>query len=408
MDPFVQEPTDGLGGITYSDEQLLKEKGYQFIKQLGEGSYAKVYLTLHTKTGKPDATLACKVINAKKAPREYVTKFLPRELDIIGKVAHPNIIHTDAIFNRNNKFLIFMRYAENGDLLEYVLRKGEIKESVARVWLYQLCLAIQYLHVLEIAHRDIKCENILISTNYNIKLADFGFARFVTLNGRPIMSTTYCGSLIYASPEILKGKPYYPKCSDIWSLGIVTYIMLNKTMPFSETNTRALHKLQMEKQWNFRRKIIPTLTQGVMSLVHKMLEPNYKARVTVDDVVDDKYFKEYGLEMTETEKMALNYANKHKQSLQSQKKINVSDTFITGMETGHEPFYSTTAVTTDSVTAGLQNTDKTAGAQPAPPQQPEENFNGTEAKVDAVAEARDSALSKERGIDVETNSPTIV
>ncbi|BES99383.1 testis-specific serine threonine-protein kinase [Nesidiocoris tenuis] len=333
--------------ITYSDEQLLRKRGYQFIKQLGEGSYAKVYLTNHEQSGRPDATLACKVINARKAPREFVTKFLPRELDIIGKVAHPNIIHIAAIFHIEHKFLIFMRYAENGDLLEYILRKGEVKESVARVWLYQLSLALQYLHVLDIAHRDIKCENVLISANYNIKLADFGFARFVALSGRQVMSTTYCGSLIYASPEIIKGKPYFPKCSDVWSLGIVTYIMLNKTMPFSESNSRQLYKLQMAQQWSFRRRILPALTQGIVAMVTKMLEPNFKARVTIDDILQDVYFKEAALEMTETEKAALNFAVRHKSELQHAKSFDMADIANTH-EQAKEAYTSTVIVSADS------------------------------------------------------------
>lgn len=100
----------------------------------------------------------------------------------------PNIVAFDAATLDYQRFKVCFgcRYAENGDLLEYILRKGEVKESVARVWLYQLSLALQYLHVLDIAHRDIKCENVLISANYNIKLADFGFARFVALSGRQV------------------------------------------------------------------------------------------------------------------------------------------------------------------------------------------------------------------------------
>lgn len=129
------------------------------------------------------------------------------------------------------------RFAENGDLLDIMIRDGAISEPQTRFWMRQISLAIQYLHRLQIAHRDIKCENILVTRNNNVKLCDFGFTRFVVdSNNKRQMSETFCGSLSYASPEILKGLPYAPKISDMWAFGVMVFTMLNKAMPFDDTH----------------------------------------------------------------------------------------------------------------------------------------------------------------------------
>ncbi|KAK9870299.1 hypothetical protein WA026_006386 [Henosepilachna vigintioctopunctata] len=255
-----------MPGLTSISEELtLSNRGYKLMKQLGEGSYAKVFLAEYS-FNKADSgstkILACKIIDTSKAPRDFVKKFLPRELDILVKINHPHIVHVHSIFQRKVKYYIFMRFAENGDLLEFILKRGAISEAQARVWLRQLALGIQYLHDMDIAHRDLKCENVLITNNYNVKIADFGFARFVTdATGKRICSETYCGSLSYAAPEILKGSPYHPRIADIWSLGIILYVMLNKAMPFDDTNIKRLYEQQTNRRWKFRAKVADILSE---------------------------------------------------------------------------------------------------------------------------------------------------
>lgn len=98
---------------------------------------------------------------------------------------------------------------------------------------------------MDIVHRDIKCENILISENFTVKLTDFGFSKFIK-NGKRLNCNTYCCSVAYASPEVLSTRPYDGKSSDIWSLGVVLYVMLNKKMPFSRTNIKLIYKQQVK------------------------------------------------------------------------------------------------------------------------------------------------------------------
>lgn len=184
-----------------------------------------------------------------------------------------------------------MRYMEHGDLLEFILQKGAVQEDQARIWTRQLALAIQYMHELEIAHRDIKCENVLLTANQNAKLSDFGFARLcVDKKFRDIHSETFCGSLSYTAPEILQGAPYLPKPTDIWSLGIVLFVMLNRAMPFEDKHIKQLYQAQMSKNWKFRSRYIDTLSENCKRLITNMLEPNHMSRIKIDQVINSEWF----------------------------------------------------------------------------------------------------------------------
>lgn len=261
--PDNASPLNALHQTT-TEVSTLATRGYRLISKLGEGTYAKVYLAEYrcaqpaadtdadvdpnntsssstsSSTAQPTVTtLACKVIDTARVTQTFATKFLPRELDVLVRISHPHIVHVHSIFQRRTKYYIFMRYAENGDLHDYIQRTGAIAESLVRFWSRQLSLALQYLHHMQIAHRDLKCENVLVTANRNVKLCDFGFTRVVVdAQGRRQLSETFCGSMAFAAPEILKGVPYAPKASDMWAFGVLVFTMLNEAMPFAETHAQ--------------------------------------------------------------------------------------------------------------------------------------------------------------------------
>ncbi|KAF6207112.1 hypothetical protein GE061_018351 [Apolygus lucorum] len=307
--------SDFTTGLSVQDEVVFREMGYVFHKQIGSGSYAKVFSS-EKRSGRSSIKLACKIIDAAEAPKEFTKKFLPRELDILSKVHHPNIIYIQGIFHRNGKILIFMQNAEEGDLLEYILKEQEISEKMARHWSHQMLVALQYLHTFRIAHRDIKCENVLITRRLNAKLADFGFAKFVPSS--KTLSKTYCGSIAYAAPEIMKGKPYQPIVSDIWSLGVVIYVMFNKSLPFplEKFTPKVIYKMQMTKQWKFRSKALTKYSAEAKGIVVQMLEPDVHRRPTAESLLLTEWFTvvdkgaRVSLELTKYEKNALIQAEK--------------------------------------------------------------------------------------------------
>lgn len=178
------------------DTFALEKRGYQFGKRIGKGSYGNVVTARYDDKGSGDSLeLACKYVDRRKAPKEFLHKFLPREIEVLSKISHPNIIGIHSILQSGNTVFIFMQWAENGDLLNYVKDKGCVPEAQVKLWFFQMTSAVKYLHDIHYAHRDLKCENILISKHMNVKIADFGFARkCVDDKDMKILSQTFCGS----------------------------------------------------------------------------------------------------------------------------------------------------------------------------------------------------------------------
>merc|ERR1719187_491209 len=176
--------------------------------------------------------VAIKVINLKTAQAAFVDKFLPRELDVARKLEHKNIIETILIYEGKYTHNVYMiSELAQRDLLEYIQLKGPIRETLVRRLFHDLASGLEYMHSLNIVHRDIKCENCFISFNGVLKLGDFGFAR--TMDGDEL-SRTFCGSTVYAAPEILaSSEDYNAFYSDVWSCGIILYAMFTAKLPFN-------------------------------------------------------------------------------------------------------------------------------------------------------------------------------
>lgn len=275
-----------------SDMRALKERGYIMGKKIGKGSYATVISALYEDKDHK-IPLACKVVDKSRAPSDFLQKFLPRELDIIIKLEHPYVIQIHSILQRGPKIFIFMRFAENGDLLEYIKKNGSIVEHGAKSWFYQMVKGLKYLHNQNITHRDLKCENILISKKMNIKIADFGFARHCIDNhGHEVLSLTFCGSAAYAAPEIVSGSAYDPKKADVWSLGVILFIMLNAAMPFDDKNVKKLLRDQKARNYKFRTSIEQKLTTKCKDLVSLILDPDAMTRWTLDRIETSRWFKD--------------------------------------------------------------------------------------------------------------------
>ncbi|XP_054974882.1 testis-specific serine/threonine-protein kinase 1 [Sorex araneus] len=266
------------------DAAVLKRRGYIVGINLGEGSYAKVKSAYSERL---KINVAIKIIDRKKAPADFLEKFLPREIEILAMLNHSSIIKTYEIFETSDgKVYIVMELGVQGDLLEFIKTRGALHEDDARKKFHQLSSAIKYCHDLDVVHRDLKCENLLLDKDFNIKLSDFGFSKRCLRDdsGRLILSKTFCGSAAYAAPEVLQGIPYQPKVYDIWSLGVILYIMVCGSMPYDDSNIKKMLRIQKEHRVNFPRS--KHLTGECKDLIYRMLQPDVNRRLQIDEILN--------------------------------------------------------------------------------------------------------------------------
>ncbi|XP_074177784.1 testis-specific serine/threonine-protein kinase 1 [Rhinolophus sinicus] len=265
------------------DAAVLKRRGYIMGINLGEGSYAKVKSAYSERL---KFNVAVKIIDRKKAPTDFLEKFLPREIEILAMLNHHSIVKTYEIFETSDgKVYIIMELGVQGDLLEFIKTRGALHEDDARRKFHQLSSAIKYCHDLDVVHRDLKCENLLLDKDFNIKLSDFGFSKRCLRDdgGRLTLSKTFCGSAAYAAPEVLQGIPYQPKVYDIWSLGVILYIMVCGSMPYDDSNVKKMLRIQKEHRVNFPRS--KHLTGECKDLIYRMLQPDVNRRLHIDEIL---------------------------------------------------------------------------------------------------------------------------
>ncbi|XP_075049007.1 testis-specific serine/threonine-protein kinase 1-like [Mixophyes fleayi] len=272
------------------DSAILKKGGYTTGRNIGEGSFAKVK-SAYSKHLR--CNVAMKIIDWKKVPHDFLEKFLPREITILPVMNHHSVVKTYEIFETPaGKIYIIMELCAQGDLLQFINTRGTIPEIVARKLFCQLVFAVKYCHDLDIIHRDLKCENILLDNDFNIKLSDFGFARRLCHNkaGKIVLSQMFCGSAAYTAPEVLQGIPYNPKVYDIWSLEINTIIMVSGSMPYDDSNIKQMLRMQKEHRVDFPHS--KNLSSDCKDLIYCILQPNVTRRLTIYEILNHSWLQD--------------------------------------------------------------------------------------------------------------------
>ncbi|XP_059985536.1 serine/threonine-protein kinase Nek5 [Lagenorhynchus albirostris] len=251
---------------------------YDVIKAIGEGAFGKAYLA----KGKSDSKhCVIKEINFEKMPIQE-KEASKKEVILLAKMKHPNIVTFFSSFQENNRLFIVMEYCDGGDLMKRIKKQRGVLLSEDQIlsWFVQISLGLKHIHDRKILHRDIKTQNIFLSKNGMVaKLGDFGIAR--VLNNTMELARTCVGTPYYLSPEICQNKPYNNK-TDIWSLGCVLYELCTLRHPFEGNN---LHQLVLKICQARVPPISPRFSHDLQSLISQLFEVSPRARPSISSIL---------------------------------------------------------------------------------------------------------------------------
>ncbi|RWS30820.1 hypothetical protein B4U80_04311 [Leptotrombidium deliense] len=219
------------------DDEIIPYKigFYEMYKTIGKGNFALVKLAKHCLT---KTKVAIKIIDKRQLDCENMKKIW-REIEIMKKIEkHENLIRLYQVMQTKRYLMLCLEYADGGEIFDYLVTNGKMNEKKAKKYFKQILNAIDYLHKNNIVHRDLKAENLLLSKNGKIvKLADFGFSNYFQSNS---LLSTWCGSPPYAAPELFEGRHYNGPKADIWSLGVVLYVLVCGALPFDGHTLQSL------------------------------------------------------------------------------------------------------------------------------------------------------------------------
>ncbi|XP_026196960.1 MAP/microtubule affinity-regulating kinase 3-like isoform X1 [Anabas testudineus] len=251
---------------------------YRLLKTIGKGNFAKVKLARHILTGRE---VAIKIIDKTQLNPTSLQKLF-REVRIMKILNHPNIVKLFEVIETEKTLYLVMEYASGGEVFDYLVAHGRMKEKEARAKFRQIVSAVQYCHQKHIVHRDLKAENLLLDADMNIKIADFGFSNEFTVGGK---LDTFCGSPPYAAPELFQGKKYDGPEVDVWSLGVILYTLVSGSLPFDGQNLKELRERVLRGKY----RIPFYMSTDCENLLKRFLVLNPGKRGTLEQIMKDRW-----------------------------------------------------------------------------------------------------------------------
>lgn len=262
-----------------STKQPVRIGQYILQQTLGAGSFGKVKLATHALTGH---RVAMKIINRRKISSLDMGGRVKREIQYLKLLRHPHIIKLYEVITTPNDIIMVIEYA-GGELFQYIVDRGRMPEHEARRFFQQVICAMEYCHRHKIVHRDLKPENLLLDEYLNVKIGDFGLSNIMTDGD---FLKTSCGSPNYAAPEVISGRLYAGPEIDIWSCGVILYVMLCGRLPFDDEYIPTLFK----KINNGIYTLPSYLSQEARHLLSQMLVVDPVKRITIQEIRQHPWF----------------------------------------------------------------------------------------------------------------------
>uniref|UniRef100_A0A8C5FJV2 non-specific serine/threonine protein kinase n=1 Tax=Gadus morhua TaxID=8049 RepID=A0A8C5FJV2_GADMO len=244
---------------------------YRLLKTIGKGNFAKVKLARHILTGRE---VAIKIIDK--------TQLNPTSLQKVSVSNAPNKVQLFEVIETEKTLYLIMEYASGGEVFDYLVSHGRMKEKEARAKFRQIVSAVHYCHQKHIVHRDLKAENLLLDADSNIKIADFGFSNEFTMGSK---LDTFCGSPPYAAPELFQGKKYDGPEVDIWSLGVILYTLVSGSLPFDGQNLKELRERVLRGKY----RVPFYMSTDCEGILRRFLVLNPTKRCTLEQIMKDKW-----------------------------------------------------------------------------------------------------------------------
>ncbi|CAN6200340.1 unnamed protein product [Urochloa humidicola] len=257
---------------------------YELGRTIGEGTFAKVRIAKNMET---EEHVAIKIIDKAKVQKLKLVEQIRREICTMKLIQHPNVVRLYEVMGSKTRIYIVLEFIMGGELLDIVATSGKLKEDEARRYFQQLINAVDYCHSRGVYHRDLKLENLLLDINGNLKISDFGLSAISDQVKNDGLLHTTCGTPNYVAPEVIDDKGYDGALADLWSCGVILFVLLAGYLPFEDDNIASLYKKISEAQFT-----CPSwFSAGAKRLITKILDPNPSTRIKVPQILKDPWFK---------------------------------------------------------------------------------------------------------------------
>ncbi|CAN8253171.1 unnamed protein product [Cochlearia groenlandica] len=266
---------------------VLTDK-YEVGRLLGQGTFAKVYFGRSVDTNQ---SVAIKMIDKEKVMKVGLMEQIKREISVMRIAKHANVVELYEVMATKTRIYFVVEYCKGGELFNKVA-KGKLRDDVAWKYFYQLINAVDFCHSRQVYHRDIKPENLLLDENENLKVSDFGLSALADCKRQDGLLHTTCGTPAYVAPEVINRKGYDGIKADIWSCGVVLFVLLAGYLPFHDSNLIEMYRKIGKAEFKTPTGFAPE----VCRLLRKMLDPNPETRITIAKIRESSWYRK-GLHM---------------------------------------------------------------------------------------------------------------